>query len=230
MYPRGHILLFVPFVGEILQQYATSGNKQQHRATYCNMSSNIQIQRICIFCGNEFTARTTVTQCCSDTCAKKAYKARMKAAKIEVSNKKTIQTKSIPAQNIVAINSKDFLTIAEACQLLTVSRWTLWRLIKAGHLSTGKLGRLTRIKRSDIEGMFVQEIKQALEPGKEKEPLLISECYNISEVQNKFSISETALYTLIKRNNIDKLKIGKFVYVPKTEIEKYLGIPKTLFD
>jgi len=194
------------------------------------MSSNIQIQRICIFCGNEFTARTTVTQCCSDVCAKKAYKARIRISKIESSNKQTIQIKSIPAQNIVAINSKDFLTIAEACKLLTVSRWTLWRLIKAGHLSTGKLGRLTRIKRSDIEGMFIQEIKQTPEPHKEKEPLLISECYTISEVQNRFSISETALYILIKRNNIDKLKIGKFVYVPKTEIEKYLGIPKTLFD
>ena len=213
-----------------MQQYATSGNIQQHRATYCTMSSNIQIKRICIFCGNEFTAKTTVTQCCSDACAKKAYKARIRTSKIESSNKQTIQIKSIPAQNLVAINSKDFLTITEACQLLTVSRWTLWRLIKAGHLSTGKFGRLTRIKRTDIEGMFIQEINLISEPNQEKEILLISDCYNISEVQNMFGISESALYTLIKRNNIDKLKIGKFTYVPKTEIEKYLGIQKTLFD
>ena len=45
------------------------------------MSSNIAIQRICQHCGKEFTARTTVTQYCSDDCAKRAYKARIKAAK-----------------------------------------------------------------------------------------------------------------------------------------------------
>ena len=47
------------------------------------MSSNIKVQRICQHCGNEFTARTTTTQYCGDTCAKRAYKARLRAAKVE---------------------------------------------------------------------------------------------------------------------------------------------------
>ena len=38
------------------------------------MSSNIFVQRICEECGNEFTARTTVTRFCGDRCAKRAYK------------------------------------------------------------------------------------------------------------------------------------------------------------
>ena len=50
------------------------------------MSSNIRVQRICQFCGKEFTARTTVTKYCSDVCAKRAYKARKRTEKVEISN------------------------------------------------------------------------------------------------------------------------------------------------
>ena len=66
------------------------------------MSSNIKVQRICQHCGNEFTARTTVTQYCSDTCSKRAYKARIKAAKIESSNKETQQIKTRPIEELKA--------------------------------------------------------------------------------------------------------------------------------
>ncbi len=195
------------------------------------MSSNIQIQRICMFCGNEFTARTTVTKCCSDTCAKKAYKAKIKAFKIDASDKQTVLIKNLPTQELKEISSKDFLSINEACQLLSISRWTLWRLIKKGDLVCAKLGRSTRIKRSDIEELFKQP-EEILETkvGHEQEQPNVSECYSISEAQNMFSVSETTLYNLINRNNIEKYKEGKFVYVSKTEIQKYLGIPKSLFE
>jgi hypothetical protein len=51
----------------------------------------------------------------------------------------------------------------------------------------------------------------------------ISECYNLTEVQSKYSISETALQNLIKRNSIPKIKKGWFAYVPKTVIDKLLS-------
>ena len=51
------------------------------------MSSNIRLQKTCQHCGNRFTAKTTVTQFCSDTCAKRAYKQRKRDAKIEVAIK-----------------------------------------------------------------------------------------------------------------------------------------------
>ena len=66
------------------------------------MSSNIEIQRICQLCGKEFTARTTVTQYCSDTCSKRAYKARVRAAKIGTSNKETQHIKTQPIEEIKA--------------------------------------------------------------------------------------------------------------------------------
>ena len=53
------------------------------------MSSNIEIKRVCEYCGNEFTARTTKTKYCSHKCNSRDYKKKIKEKKIQVSNKET---------------------------------------------------------------------------------------------------------------------------------------------
>ena len=52
------------------------------------------------------------------------------------------------------INTKDFLSIQEAAQLLGASRWTIQRLIKRQQLSAAKLGSRTIIARSEINNLF----------------------------------------------------------------------------
>jgi hypothetical protein len=42
----------------------------------------------------------------------------------------------------------------------------------------------------------------------------------MSEAQDKFKISEGALYNLIKRNKIPKFRNGKYTYVKKIDLEK----------
>lgn len=115
------------------------------------MSSNIQITRVCEYCHSEFTARTTVTKYCSHPCASRAYKARARGSKVAKSNAETVQTLSAP---IVELQTKDFLTVAEACQLLSVSRWTLGRAIKDERLKVVRLGKRIVIKRSDVDRLF----------------------------------------------------------------------------
>lgn len=112
------------------------------------MSSNIRIQRICQFCNREFTAKTTVTKYCGDTCAKKAYKARMKDEKVEQSN---IETRKIISAPLEIINSKEYLTVNDTCKLLSVSRWTIWRKIKNDELKASKIGSRIVIRRSELE-------------------------------------------------------------------------------
>ncbi|MCA6434974.1 MAG: helix-turn-helix domain-containing protein [Bacteroidetes bacterium] len=187
------------------------------------MSSNIKIQRICQYCGNEFTARTTVTQYCSDTCSKRAYKARLKAAKIESSNKETQRIKSQPIEELKA---KEFLTVREVARLLNCSVRSAYYYIESGTIKAVNLGRrITRVKRAEIDKLFEQP--QTVAPQPEKQPQQkqfdIADCYNLTEVQNKYGISETALQNLIKRNSIPKIKKGWFVYVPKTVIDKLLS-------
>jgi len=48
------------------------------------------------------------------------------------------------------------------------------------------------------------------------------DCYTLTEVQDKYGISDRALYAIIERNNIPKIKKGWYAYVPKTIIDKLL--------
>lgn len=116
------------------------------------MSSNIKIQRICKHCGKEFTAKTTVTQYCGDECAKKAYKARTRAVKIEASNQQTL---AVQKQTIDQLNLKEFLTVKDVARLLNCSLRSVYYSIENGNIKAVNLGkRITRIKRSDIDKLF----------------------------------------------------------------------------
>jgi len=183
------------------------------------MSSNIKVQRICQHCGNEFTARTTTTQYCGDTCAKRAYKARLRAAKVEQSN---TQTQRIKAQPIEELKAKEFLTVREVARLLNCSVRSAYYYIESGRINAVNLGqRITRVKRSDIDKLFEQLQPLNIEP--EQKQIDINECYNLKEVQSICGISEKALFEIVKRNNIPKVKQGGFAYVPKADINRILS-------
>lgn len=194
------------------------------------MSSNIQVQRICQHCGKKFTARTTVTQFCSDACAKRAYKVKIRLEKVEVSNRETQRIRNKPIEDLKA---RDFLTITEACELLSLSRWTIWRAIKNGELKAGKIGRRTLIRRMDLENLFEPftdkkaNKNEGVQSGSDiniskTKDFDIVESYTLTEVQEKYRISETALQNLIRRNNIPKIKKGWYAYVPKKIIDNLL--------
>jgi len=116
------------------------------------MSSNIQVKRICQHCNNEFTARTTVTKYCGDTCAKRAYKARLKVSKIETSNEQTQRIKNQPIEDLKA---KEFLTVTQVSKLIGCSRQNVYKLINTGKLrATNILLKKTIVKRSDLDKLF----------------------------------------------------------------------------
>lgn len=182
------------------------------------MSSKIEVQRICQHCGNEFTARTTVTRFCSHRCASAAHKQKVRAGKVEQSNK---QTQKIKTQPIEELKAKEFLTVREVARLLNCSVRSAYYYIESGTIKAVNLGqRITRVKRSEIDKLFEQP--QPVIPQPEQMQFDISDCYNLTEVQDKYGISETALQNLIKRNSIPKIKKGWFAYVPKTVIDKLL--------
>ena len=183
------------------------------------MSSKIEVQRICQHCGNEFTARTTVTRFCSHRCASAAHKQKVRAGKVEQSNK---QTQEIKTQPIEELKAKEFLTVREVARLLNCSVRSAYYYIESGTIKAVNLGqRITRVKRSEIDKLFEQP--QPVTHQLEQIQFDIADCYNLTEVQNKYGISETALQNLIKRNSIPKIKKGWFAYVPKTVIDKLLN-------
>jgi len=185
------------------------------------MSSNIKIQRICKHCGNEFTARTTTTQYCGDTCSKRAYKARLRSTKIEESNKQTQRIKTKPIEELKV---KEFLSVRDAAKLIGCSRQTVYALINTGRLKGVNIKvKKTIIQRSELDKLF----EQSFTPQPEIKPAPLQyetiDCYTITETQQKFNISDSALNNIIKRFSIPKIKKGKFTFVPKTIIDKILS-------
>jgi excisionase family DNA binding protein len=193
------------------------------------MSSKIEVQRICQHCGTDFTARTTVTKYCSLRCASKANKAKIRAEKVQKSNTETRLIKTNPIEELKA---KDFLTVSEVSKLIGCSRQNVYKLINTGKLNaTNILEKKTIVRRCDLEKIFnevpearpiPEHQKQELNEWKLAGAFDIEDCYTINEVLEKFSISETALHSLIKRENIPKIKRGWYAYVPKLLIEGFL--------
>ncbi len=183
------------------------------------MSSNIKLQRICQHCDNEFTARTTTTLYCSHRCNSAAYKAKVREGKIEAIN---TETQRIKTQPIEMLKAKEFLTVRDVATLLNCSVRTVYYYIDNGNIEAINLGqRITRVKRSAIDKLFDKPQSQELDS--KQIHYEISECYNLTEVQARFGISESALQNLIKRHEIPKIRKGWFAYVPKIEIEKLLS-------
>ena len=101
-----------------------------------------------MYCGEIFIAKTTVTKYCSDNCAKRAYKKRKRQEKLQ-----TVDNSPLPVPSN-SIQSKDFLSIQDACKLLGTSRWTIYRMIDRKQLIAAKLGRRTIIRRTEIDKLF----------------------------------------------------------------------------
>jgi len=53
-----------------------------------------------------------------------------------------------------------------------------------------------------------------------------AECYTIGEITEKFGVSPSTVSNAIRRNSIPKKQVGKFVYVPKNEIDKIFANKK----
>ena len=94
----------------------------------------------------------------------------------------------------------------------------LWR----GMLAGANLGiRLTRIDRAQLEQLFTVIVV----PEEQIKPKVyeLDKCYTIGECLRKYNIPECRLESIIRAFNIPKRKVGNFVYIPKSEIDKVLS-------
>lgn len=141
-------------IGEMMHHIAPRCTITLPKAPF--MSSNLYIPKICKHCGNAFTARTTVTKYCGDSCAKKAYKVRKRNEKIQATLTNDMQQRkeAVVSNTLNTINNKDFLSVTEASLLIGVSRWTIQRMIQQGRLKAVPFGRKRIIARWQIETLF----------------------------------------------------------------------------
>jgi len=116
------------------------------------MTSNIRITKKCVYCGNEFIAKTVLTMYCSHNCNRRHYKLKLKQAKIQLAtqpeNNFTYQQKEI--------KECEYLSITQTCVLVGISRTTLYRLLKSNRLNHINIGRRVIIRKLDIERLYDQ--------------------------------------------------------------------------
>lgn len=186
------------------------------------MSSNLSINRVCEYCKNLFVAKTTHTRFCSRICNGKNHKMLMRNLKIENSNLETLsKTNEKSVEKIEEIKNKDFLTVKDASQLLNISTKTLYRLIERNEINSFSFStRKTLIRRKDIDAYFDDNLKE-IQKSKESPEMIINldNSYTIQEIQEKYNISNGALYNLIIRFKIPKKKQGKYTLVRKIDID-----------
>lgn len=182
------------------------------------MSSNIRITRVCLFCGVDFEAKTTVTLYCSMTCNRKHYKLKIKQEKIGISD---LQIKTTKNKVTLELREMEFLTVKNASILLRCNKQTIYNMINSGKLLASNLQvKKTLIKRSEIDKFFnLSEIKPFIETVKLKPKTInIKSCYSVGEAIAVTGMSEKAFTEAVKRNNFQKTQQGRCVYILKRDV------------
>lgn len=178
------------------------------------MSTNIEIQKRCVVCGNMFTARTTVTKYCSASCTKRAYTNRVRNEKIEKAQANERQNLSLD-KRLAKIQEKPIITISDAATYLGVSRPTIYKYIETGQIKYTRLGSKFLIKRIDIDILFTT--KEYVRP--EHSEKVITEFYTIEEIMEKYKVKKGCIYNRIKKKKIPKVIKRGIGYYSRTHVD-----------
>lgn len=127
------------------------------------MSSKIEIDKTCEYCGKPYTARTLYTRYCSHQCNSRAYKAIKRQERMDnhqlIAAGKKVAAPAASTSVIQEIQAKEYLSVTETCVLVGVSRNTLFRWINSKVLRTYQHGTKHLIKKEDINKIFNNEGK-----------------------------------------------------------------------
>ncbi len=80
---------------------------------------------------------------------------------------------SAGADGLLGLAMAGFLTLEEAAQRLGVEYKTVYRLVRSGELPAGKIGRIYRIRESDLEAYFEQQKQQLAQQARDARPMAL---------------------------------------------------------
>jgi excisionase family DNA binding protein len=118
------------------------------------MSSNINIERKCIYCGNLFNAKTYVTKYCSHTCNRRHYKELKKNERVQ--NDQSLPTQAIVGA-VLAPLVNEYLSISETATVLRLSDRSIFRMLNKKVIQPIKIGRRVLINKKEITKMLEYE-------------------------------------------------------------------------
>ena len=187
------------------------------------MSSNIRIERICEWCGKQFTAQTTVTRFCSKRCSEHAYKERLRQKKISLSNQETAQNSREKESR-----NKEFLTPSETARYLGVGRTYIYDCINRGKIKITRIGRKTLISKADIQAMFdfLTPKENISAAPAEKKSKSLADFYTRADIREKYGVKDSWIYKVVAENNVPKTIIRGKAYFSKSHIDRLFSARK----
>ena len=178
--------------------------------------STLQIPKVCPYCGMVFYAKTVTTVYCSRKCLWTACNEKKKEER-KLKTRLTILKK-------VRDTGDGYVTISKALQIFVTSRSTIRRLIlknKIGYVRVSAKKIFVSI--DSLERMFpLQKSTQEPMPTMRADVFDMSpnNCYTIGEISKIYKVTEYSVYHHIRKYSVPTRQIGRFVYAPKSEIEK----------
>lgn len=180
------------------------------------MSSNIEIRRICAWCKQEFIAHKTTTTCCSHRCANLLYKQKKREASIKANNQ--VVEKVIKEKPIEKVRDKpsinDFYTTAEVKEKYGVKDSWIFHIAKEHNIPRTFHRGKTYWSKKHIDDYFAKKT-----PDHE-----IKEWYSTQDMQEKFGMTLTAIYSFVSKNAIPKKEVGIMVYYSKKHVDIAKGL------
>ncbi len=98
-----------------------------------NDIGNMEVKRICQWCGKPFIAQKTTTCYCSPQCSKRGYKHRIKERKMELRHIQEMQ------ELRSSLEKQEYFTFSQAARLMGVSRQYIYKLVKRINLEHPEL-------------------------------------------------------------------------------------------
>jgi excisionase family DNA binding protein len=189
------------------------------------ISTIFKVLRQCLSCGEMFESQKITTKYCSHKCNQKHYKLRKRLekkqnAEAEVLEQLIIKPR-VKAIDLAFIKDKEFLSVKEVALLFSCNKKTVYRMIENNTFNAVNLNhRMTKIRRTDIESIFNNSKSK---PIKEVN-LKADNCYSISEIKEKYKVSDNGLRAMTKRNKTPKIYIEKFAYYSRKEIDNLFSL------
>ena len=167
------------------------------------MSSNIEVKKKCSWCGNVFIAR--------HRCSNLAYKARKRKEKVKTFKQEYANK---DAQQVEEVKHLEYLTPSEVAKLLGIDRVTVYRYMWSGALAGAQFKGKTLIRRKDIEKLFDEQ--KPYQKRLRKDPAPTAEFYTNDELREKFGVSLSWIFKVVKNANIPKvMRRGKTLWSKK---------------
>lgn len=167
--------------------------------------------KVCQYCGKEFSAYKSTTQCCSSSCSKRLYKQKHKDEILQKEKHDAIERKK---QNLL---QNEYLSKSDAARLLNITRVTLNKLIIEKEIHIIKVCKqVVRINKNEL----IQACSKEFSAPIVKDTDLIS----VKEALEKYNISLTWFYHKIKSIKLSPTLINGIAYYDAKKLKKLLYI------